>query len=84
MDRKQRQGSKKQDDKAVVQENSILNDKEFWNKLSSFLPEKKAKKNVTLRLSPEIIAFFKSQGEKGYTSKMISVLQSYYESHKKT
>jgi uncharacterized protein (DUF4415 family) len=41
----------------------------------------RAKKQITLRLDPEIIAFFREQGP-GYQTRMNEVLRSYVEAHR--
>jgi uncharacterized protein (DUF4415 family) len=46
----------------------------FWDDAKLLLPERK--RQITLRLDPEVIDFFKRTG-KGYQSRMGAVLRSY-------
>ena len=55
-------------------------DDNFWTRAKISPPQNKP--SVSLRISPEVLDFFKSETPKGYTSKMAAVLQSYYEAHK--
>ena len=48
----------------------------FWDNAKVLLPENK--QQITLRLDPEVIRFFKRTG-KGYQSRMGAVLRSYVE-----
>jgi uncharacterized protein (DUF4415 family) len=48
----------------------------FWDNARVRLPE--TKQQITLRLDPEVIRFFKRTG-KGYQSRMGAVLRSYVE-----
>jgi uncharacterized protein (DUF4415 family) len=52
----------------------------FWDKATVLLPENK--QQITLRLDPEVIRFFKRTG-KGYQSRMGAVLRSYVEAKSK-
>ena len=52
----------------------------FWDNATVLLPE--AKQQITLRLDPEVIRFFKRTG-KGYQSRMGAVLRSYVEAKRK-
>ncbi len=52
----------------------------FWDKAAVRLPE--SKQQMTLRLDPEIIRWFKRTG-KGYQSRMGAVLRSYMEAKRK-
>jgi uncharacterized protein (DUF4415 family) len=52
----------------------------FWDNAAVCLPE--TKQQITLRLDPEVIRFFKRTG-KGYQSRMGAVLRSYAEAKKK-
>lgn len=52
-------------------------DASFWDDAKIVLPEDN-KKQLTLRLDADIVAWFKSQG-KGYQTRMNAVLRSYYE-----
>lgn len=52
----------------------------FWDKATVLLPE--TKQQITLRLDPEVIRFFKRTG-KGYQSRMGAVLRSYVEAKRK-
>ena len=48
----------------------------FWDNAKVLLPENK--QQITLRLDPEVIRYFKRTG-KGYQSRMGAVLRSYVE-----
>ena len=52
----------------------------FWENATVLLPE--TKQQITLRLDPEVIRFFKANG-KGYQSRMGAVLRSYVEAKRK-
>jgi uncharacterized protein (DUF4415 family) len=52
----------------------------FWENAKMLLPE--TKQQITLRLDPEVIHFFKRTG-KGYQSRMGAVLRSYVEAKRK-
>jgi len=52
----------------------------FWDNAEVRMPENK--QQITLRLDPEVIRFFKQTG-KGYQSRMGAVLRSYVEARKK-
>ena len=52
----------------------------FWDNATVLLPE--TKQQITLRLDPEVIRFFKRTG-KGYQSRMGAVLRSYVEAKSK-
>jgi uncharacterized protein (DUF4415 family) len=54
--------------------------KGFWENATVLLPE--TKQQITLRLDPEVIHFFKASG-KGYQSRMGAVLRSYVEAKRK-
>lgn len=51
----------------------------FWDNAKVLLPENK--QQITLRLDPEVIRFFKRTG-KGYQSRMSAVLRSYVQAKK--
>ena len=53
-------------------------DANFFKEAHVRLPEKK--KQVTLRIDPDVIEFFKKQG-KGYQSMINAVLRKYVEAH---
>ena len=53
---------------------------EFWKNAQLIMPENKIK--VTMRLDPDVLNWFKSQG-KGYQTKINAVLKSYIEAHSK-
>ena len=53
-------------------------DEEFWAKAKLNPP--KTKPNVNLRLSDEVVDFFKGENPKGYTSRMAAVLTAYAQS----
>lgn len=50
-------------------------DDKFWENAHVILP--KNKQAVSLRVSPEVLDFFKEENPKGYTSKMAAVLSAY-------
>jgi len=52
----------------------------FWDNAQVLLPE--TKQQITLRLDPEVVRFFKRTG-KGYQSRMGAVLRSYVEAKRK-
>lgn len=52
----------------------------FWDNATVWMPE--TKQQITLRLDPEVIHFFKRAG-KGYQSRMGAVLRSYVEAKRK-
>jgi uncharacterized protein (DUF4415 family) len=52
----------------------------FWDKAEVWTPENK--QQITLRLEPEVIRWFKATG-KGYQSRMGAVLRSYVEAKRK-
>jgi len=52
----------------------------FWDDAKVLLPE--TKQQITLRLDPDVIRFFKTTG-KGYQSRMGAVLRSYVEAKRK-
>ena len=52
----------------------------FWDNAKVWLPENK--QQITLRLDPAVIRFFKRTG-KGYQSRMGAVLKSYVEAKRK-
>lgn len=53
----------------------------FWDNAKVLLPENK--EQITLRLDPEVIRFFKATG-KGYHSRIGAVLRSYVEAKRKS
>jgi uncharacterized protein (DUF4415 family) len=52
----------------------------FWDHATVLIPE--TKQQITLRLDPEVIRWFKRTG-KGYQSRMGAVLRSYVEAKRK-
>jgi uncharacterized protein (DUF4415 family) len=52
----------------------------FWDNAKLILPE--TKQQITLRLDPEVIRWFRRSG-KGYQSRMGAVLKSYVEAKRK-
>jgi uncharacterized protein (DUF4415 family) len=52
----------------------------FWDNATVWVPE--AKQQITLRLDPDVIRWFKRTG-KGYQSRMGAVLRSYVEAKRK-
>lgn len=53
---------------------------DFWDNAKLILPE--TKEQITLRLDPEVIRWFRRSG-KGYQSRMGAVLKSYVEAKRK-
>jgi len=67
--------------------NAVANDPDtffpddaFWQTAEVVMPA--SKQQITLKLDPEIIAYFKQQG-RGYNTRMNAVLKSYVEKMKK-
>lgn len=54
-------------------------DEAFWAKAKVSSP--KTKPNVSLRLSQEIVDYFKAENPKGYTARMAAVLAAYVQAH---
>lgn len=52
---------------------------EFWARAKVMPP--RTKPNVSLRVSEEVIDFFKKQSPKGYTGRMAAVLAAYVQAH---
>ena len=57
-------------------------DDKFWENARIVLP--KNKQAVSLRVSPEVLDFFKEENPKGYTSKMAAVLSAYVNAQRAT
>ena len=53
----------------------------FWD--DAVPQEPKTKQPVTLRVDPDIIDFFKSQGPKGHLTRMHAVLRAYVDAQRK-
>ena len=64
---------------AAAEPDAQPTDAVFWRTATVVMPRQKG--SVTLRLDPEIVAWFKSQG-KGYQSRMNAVLRSFMSAHK--
>jgi uncharacterized protein (DUF4415 family) len=54
-------------------------DAAFWEQARIAAPTTKA--NVSLRVSDEVLAFFKADNPKGYTARMAAVLSAYVKAH---
>ena len=54
-------------------------DEHFWARAEVKLP--RTKTNVSLRVSDDVVAFFKENYPKGYTARMAAVLTAYVEAH---
>ena len=54
-------------------------DAEFWAKAKLSPP--RTKPNVSLRVPPEVVEFFKTKNPKGYTGRMAAVLTAYVQAH---
>ena len=53
----------------------------FWD--DAIPQEPRTKQPVTLRVDPDIIDFFKSQGPKGHLTRMHAVLRAYVDAQRK-
>ena len=58
-------------------------DAEFWATAKVVIPENRRKAQVTIRLDPDVLSWFKKQGS-GYQTRINAVLRSYYEAHGKS
>jgi uncharacterized protein (DUF4415 family) len=56
-------------------------DDSFWDN-ATFHPTKDVKIPVALRLDPEVLAWFKAQGD-GHTTRMAAILKRFYEHHQR-
>lgn len=54
-------------------------DAAFWANAKVNPP--RIKPNVSLRLPPEVVDFFKAENPKGYTARMAAVLAAYVQAH---
>lgn len=54
-------------------------DADFWEHARIATPSTKA--NVSLRVSEDVLAFFKADSPKGYTARMAAVLSAYVKAH---
>ncbi len=54
-------------------------DDDFW-KYANVTPPR-TKPNVSLRVSEEVVAFFKAENPKGFTARMAAVLTAYVKAH---
>ena len=50
-------------------------DEAFWQKATLTPP--RTKPNVSLRVDPEVVEYFKAENPKGYTARMAAVLAAY-------
>lgn len=53
----------------------------FWDRAKPQMP--RAKKAVSLRVDPDILEYFKGQGD-GHLTRMHAVLRAYVDAHSKT
>lgn len=53
----------------------------FWDRAKPQMP--KAKKAISLRVDPDILEYFKGQGD-GHLTRMHAVLRAYVDAHTKT
>ena len=51
-----------------------------WTKARLVLPQRK--ESIHLRIDPDVLAWFKGQGQ-GYLTRMNAVLRAYYEAHRR-
>jgi uncharacterized protein (DUF4415 family) len=56
-------------------------DKRFWKNAQIVTPEDRAKEQITLRLDPDMLEWFRAKG-RGYQTQMNAVLRHYYESQR--
>lgn len=56
-------------------------DEEFWKNARVVEPDRTVK--MTWRVKKSVVDFFKTEGEKGYQTRMNAVLESYVQAHKK-
>ena len=54
-------------------------DETFWK--NAKLSPPRTKPNVSLRVPPEVVEFFKAENPKGYTGRMAAVLAAYAQAH---
>ena len=54
-------------------------DEAFWENAKVSPP--RTKPNVSLRLSSDVVEFFKAENPKGYTARMAAVLSAYVQAH---
>ena len=54
-------------------------DKDFWKRATVTPP--RAMPNVSLRVTEDVIEFFKAENPKGYTARMAAVLAAYVQAH---
>ena len=54
-------------------------DDTFWEQAK--LTPARSKPNVSLRVPPEVVEFFKAENPKGYTARMAAVLSAYVHAH---
>lgn len=66
------------DDQVDTSDIPVL-DEAFWARAKVTPP--RTKPNVSLRLPPEVIAFFQAESPKGYTGRMAAVLSAYVQAH---
>ncbi|GGK26357.1 BrnA antitoxin family protein [Salinarimonas ramus] len=57
-------------------------DPTFWRQVEPHTPGPKP--TVTMRVDPEVVAFFKQEDPKGYTRRMADVLAAYVKAKAKT
>ena len=54
-------------------------DADFWKRAKVSPP--RTKPNVSLRVTDEVVNFFKAENPKGYTARMSAVLTAYVQAH---
>ena len=72
---------KKMPDTEIDDSDVPVLDKAFFKQATLRIP--KPKKSISLRVDPDVLDWFKHQGE-GYQTRMNAVLKAYYEAHHQT
>jgi uncharacterized protein (DUF4415 family) len=54
-------------------------DADFWRRAKVSPP--RTKPNISLRVTDEVVDFFKAENPKGYTARMAAVLTAYVQAH---
>jgi uncharacterized protein (DUF4415 family) len=68
-------------ERAVAEDpDTFIPDEDFWKRAKAVMPTGQTKELISIRLDPDIIAWFKKQG-KGYQSRINAVLRAYVDVH---